>query len=281
MLVDSPSLEPLCACETFNRKRAFVKSVGKSVAQVPVVGVASVFTPSKNRGNGYAGLMMRLLAKRLPEITGGKGYSVLYSDVGPTFYDKNGGWKLHERREVDVSSTMIFQDASEPTLINLEEAEECISQDVGLLREEMGCLDPEDTKIIQLIPQHEELEWAVIRGRQSSSSIKQSPFVGAKISDKENWGYILWFPEISEDSLVILRLREPVSDNALTGLLSAAVEEAKSFGLSKVKIWSPSPRLLTLLGVEALVPDEHLACILPLGDQGRGHWRSIERLGWC
>ena len=53
--------------------------------QVPVIGVASVFTPAQNRGKGYAGLMMRLLADKVREMTGNKGFSVLYSDVGPHF----------------------------------------------------------------------------------------------------------------------------------------------------------------------------------------------------
>jgi hypothetical protein len=280
MLIDSPSNEPLCGCETFNRKRAFVKSAGKPVAEVPVFGIASVFTPSKNRGKGYAGQMMRLLAARLREQTAGKGFSVLYSDIGPSFYDKNGGWKAYEGSEIDISNEASFAEASEVGLLTLEDAEECIDRDIELLREEMGYLN-ENYKTVQFVPQHAELEWAVIRGRHMISALKQSSFVGAKISDNEKWGYITWYPDPSEDSLVVLRLREPISDCALEGLLLMAIKEAREIGLRKVKIWSPSPRLLALLGEEKIIREEHIPCLLLLGDEENVHWRNIERLGWC
>jgi hypothetical protein len=73
-------------------------------------GIASVFTPPENRGNGYAGHMMRLLhwvlapSQCLPKPfpsewglppprvadAGDARVSVLWSDIGPEFYARNG-----------------------------------------------------------------------------------------------------------------------------------------------------------------------------------------------
>jgi len=284
MLVDSPSTEPLCACETFNRKRALVKTPGKQSEEVPVIGVASVFTPSKSRGKGYAGTMMRLLSERLKKETGSKGFSVLYSDVGPTFYDRNGGWKAHQATEVNIPATSTFsEEIVSMKLMTLEEAEECIKEDARLLKQEMDDLEISEVTAVQLIPQNDELEWATVRGRQSAqaSPLKQSENVGARIVDEGKLGYITWVPDLSRRSLTVLRLREPTSDAALKRLVSAALREARDLGLEKVKIWCPSSRLLKLLDTKVVLRDENLPCLLPLGTEERIQWRNIEKLGWC
>ena len=61
--------------------------------EVRVIRLASVFTPAQNRGQGYPGLIMRLLDDKIREMIGNKGFSVLYGGIGPTFYAKNGGWE--------------------------------------------------------------------------------------------------------------------------------------------------------------------------------------------
>jgi len=78
------SAEPyriLCSCETTG-KPAFVRSVkgGKEQArEVTSYVIGNVFTLEQNRGNGYASVMLDLLAQRLATECE---FDALYSDVG-------------------------------------------------------------------------------------------------------------------------------------------------------------------------------------------------------
>jgi hypothetical protein len=170
---------------------------------------------------------MRFLSERLREITGGHGFSVLYSDVGPEFYAKNGRWKAYDADEVVVPSSKLFEDKLSVGMLNIKEAEDFIDEDVRILRKEF--VGDNDSTIIQMIPQDAELEWTLVRDRQATRNLKleEVEFVGAKVSSMEGWGYILWFHEYKESSLTVLRLREPPTDAGLRGLLDATVSEAR------------------------------------------------------
>jgi hypothetical protein len=297
ILIDTPDTAPLCACETFNRKRGLIKSPTKPAAEVPVIGVASVFTPPQNRGKRYAGVMMQLLSRRLREITGGQGFSVLYSDIGPQFYDKNGGWKSVDAFELELKASKEFHEFEKSTPISFERAKECIERDARYVREEFASLAKCDTTVVQLIPQYGELEWAQMRGKHAAERFKIDigDMVGAEIStpSDEDWGYILWFHEFKESSLTVLRLREPTSDLSLLGLLQVALDEARRCHLSKVTIWTSSRRLETLTGCQITSKTSSLPALLflsveektdseePESETPKLVWRNIEKLGWC
>lgn len=78
------SAEPcrvLCSCETMG-KPAFVRSVkdgNEHARKTTSYVVGSVFTPEQNRGNGYASVMLDLLARMLATECE---FDALYSDVG-------------------------------------------------------------------------------------------------------------------------------------------------------------------------------------------------------
>ena len=225
--------------------------------------------------------MMQLLSKQLRESTGGKGFSVLYSDVGPKFYDQNGGWQSVDGVEIILPSTTTFVDTFPVENLNIEEAENCIDEDVQRLKNEFVGI-AEKTNL-QLIPQHSELEWATVRDQEAKKhlSLQVSDFVGAKFSSPDGWGYILWFREYKESSLTVLRLREPSNDGGLRGLLQAAVDEAKRSGLSKVTVWAPSPRTEKVTGVQRVTRKTAIPALLYLGEEENVAWQSIEKLGWC
>ena len=249
--------------------------------EVPVIGIASVFAPPQNRGKGYAGSMMQLLSKRIPELTGGRGFSVLYSDVGPKFYAQNGGWMPTDAFEIVLPTTTAFVDTLHVEALNLIQAEDCIDKDVQFLKNEF--VGTADSTFVQMIPQHSELEWATIRDREATQHLNLpiSESVGAKFSSSDGWGYIIWFKEYKESSLTILRLREPSNDGGLRGLFQAAVEEAKRSGLSQVTIWGPSPRIEKVTGIERATRKTAIPALLYIGEEKDVIWRSIEKLGWC
>ncbi|KAI1798122.1 hypothetical protein LXA43DRAFT_9929 [Ganoderma leucocontextum] len=128
------TLEFLCSCETFRRTALVARreagSTTSEVQDVTAYGVASVFTPSKNRKKGYARHMMRLLHwvlaprsalpptfpkewgappdEKLIQFAGvaNAQFSVLYSDIGSEFYRSCGldatsrnGWYVTGAKE--------------------------------------------------------------------------------------------------------------------------------------------------------------------------------------
>ncbi|KAK7683208.1 hypothetical protein QCA50_013881 [Cerrena zonata] len=121
---DPKTLDFMCSCETFRRPAIVAKATekGPQVQDVIGYGIASVFTPETRRGKGYAKHMMRLLHWIIsPPSTvqfpsswgapptspiGNASFSVLYSDVGPTFYSHCGpdntpgtGWTVRGNRQ--------------------------------------------------------------------------------------------------------------------------------------------------------------------------------------
>ena len=247
-----------------------------------MIGVASVFTPAQNRRKGYAGAMMRLLGERMPTLTSGRGFSVLYSDAGPTFYAKNGGWKSFDAEELAIPSTIIFSETASVEMLDLEIAKECINEDVRLLKEEFSTLQDPST-VIQMIPQYIELEWAIARDTHAARRLGEQELipVGARYKSEEGWGYILWFRQIKYKRLTVLRLREPRSVSGLKGLLQAAVEIAKKVNFEKITIWSPSKELEKATGIQKVVREGAIPGMLWVGEEQDVHWRTIEKLGWC
>jgi hypothetical protein len=227
--------------------------------------------------------MMQLLSERICKITGGKALSVLYSDIGPDFYDKNGGWKAYDAVELLIPSGREFGDTLSADMLNLKDAEVYIDEDVKKIKNEF--VDGEDGEdlIFQLLPQYEELDWASVRDRHLAKHLKlqEQENFGAKVTSVDGWGYVLWFHEYQSFTLTILRMREPPTDAGMRGLLQAALSEARQSGLENVKIWSPSERLENLTGVKRDVRKDAIPSLRYFGEHEKVRWRYNEALGWC
>jgi len=280
VLVDSPSHEPLCACETYNHKKGLVKAPGQPLKEVPVLGIASVFTPAKNRGKGYAATMMKMLADKIKteKVTG---FSVLWSDVGPNFYVKRGGWMPADGTQVVFPSTMNFDEDVPLVKLTLEQAKAIMEVDVESIKQKMAHLETDNT-IIRMVPQHAELEWCVTRDRYMAKhmNVNQSEHVGAFICSGSDKGYVLWFHEWKDSALIALRFQEPATEREARGLLRALVDEARATGLKTIAIWSPSDRIEKLTGVNRSERDQSLPAVLYFGDASV-HWENPEKLSWC
>ncbi|KAG6836988.1 hypothetical protein H0H93_016692 [Arthromyces matolae] len=117
---DPTTSDFLCSCETFRREGLVSSPSNPQPKKVTCYGVASVFTPARFRGNGYAKHMMRLVhwviadASLLPPNfphewgappprvahAGDGWFSTLWSDIGPDFYRQCGPTKETEGWEV-------------------------------------------------------------------------------------------------------------------------------------------------------------------------------------
>lgn len=91
------------SCESIP-KHAYMIRDG-AFENVTVHGVASVYTRPEYRGKGYAGRMMSELGKKLETWQSVDGsvnpFSVLFSDIGQTYYAKFG-WKLFQSTHIHL-----------------------------------------------------------------------------------------------------------------------------------------------------------------------------------
>ncbi|KAL0472572.1 hypothetical protein QR685DRAFT_439163 [Neurospora intermedia] len=114
----------LSSCETL-RKHAVAARYDPSSDRVILTegishGIGSVFTDPQYRGKGYANRMMQELGKRLrtwQEEEQTTLFSVLYSDIGKSFYAKNG-WKAFPSTHVSfkpIKSSFSSSSSSPPS----------------------------------------------------------------------------------------------------------------------------------------------------------------------
>lgn len=130
---------------------------------------------------------MKLLSERIRDCLGGRGSSVLYSDIGPDFYDKNGGWKTCDANKFVIPRTKDFLHTSKVEMLTLQQARVYIDEDVKLLKTDF--VEETAFTTIQMIPQHAELEWATFRDRSTAEhlNLELREFVGAQVTSPEGW----------------------------------------------------------------------------------------------
>jgi LYC1 GNAT-like C-terminal domain len=223
---------------------------------------------------------MRLLAEEIRLISP-DGVSVLYSDIDPEFYRQNGGWKVVGASELVIPSENDFTETCMARSVTMEDASASIARDVDMIREELNRCEAEST-VFQMIPQVQELEWAVTRANVLADCLKipLAKEVGAQIDSQDGWGYVLWSHDHESSTLKVLRFREPAGDSDMTSLLQSLKAQAGRYNLKQIKIWSPSDRLEQLSGIKRSWRNDSLPCLLHFGGEVV-HWKCPERLGWC
>ncbi|TGZ81087.1 hypothetical protein EX30DRAFT_341060 [Ascodesmis nigricans] len=295
----------LAACETLERPAFVVGTDGKTQI-VKSVGIASVFTPAENRGKGYAGVMMMKLAEWLDEQD--VAFSVLYSDVGKEFYDKRGGWKAFESRQVVLNlkdtnkgaEQISTHDAVE--LFRTESVVEVCAKDVPVLQHKMKGqpLGRNNEFRVAVVPSFDIISWHFGSEEYTGKIItdKKPEIKGAKSGDVA----ITWVHDYNKNLLFILRVsylskadegkKERVG--ALAGLLDAAVSEAQKWGFKAVVAWNPDEQLSraaeqlgkTLGSVDVVFEDRDKDNIPALRWEGAQHagkieWWDIVKYTWC
>ncbi|KAL6886380.1 hypothetical protein HDV57DRAFT_388200 [Trichoderma longibrachiatum] len=307
----------LAACETL-RKRALVRDPSSSDGaprDVWAYGVASVFTNKAFRGRGYAGKMMELLRGYMAgqhRETGEPAFSVLFSDIGKTFYAKHG-WIPLENTQIEYrvrENPPEVDTASNVMLLGEERIAELAESDEELLRKEMAKPNSEDPAKIRVavIPDLDALQWHFYReaficnasfGRKPSvhGALYTSPSTGSRV-----WA---WFernhyggPEKPEKNLLSF-LRFVIEDEnipdeelseAVVGIFRAAEKEAKDWKCSKVEIWNPNARVRKAAEAAAefqttfvVREDKNLASLNWFGEGSAEDldWVANERFEWC
>ncbi|RPB23732.1 hypothetical protein L211DRAFT_838167 [Terfezia boudieri ATCC MYA-4762] len=302
------SVEPcrvLCSCETMG-KPAFVLSVkdGKEQArEVTSYIIGSVFTPEQNRRNGYASIMLDLLARRLAMECE---FDALYSDLGKKFYaDK--GWKPHPSNHISLPPAASIVKPSGVKLLEDRDLPLLCNRDVDSIqsRYHETRLQPNVDACIVYLPKYHVIRWHHSREEYLSKITSgKIPIIKGAISPSgERW--CIWNRNFntldpSLKKLWILRMVDMEGDNDMVeeekvdeimALLEAAQEQAWLWGMTEVLLWSPSKRVVKaaskILGKQVEVVEREMDSICSLrwnGDKGQDAnviWDLNEKFAWC
>ncbi|KAK0721600.1 hypothetical protein B0T26DRAFT_749103 [Lasiosphaeria miniovina] len=336
-----PDARPiLSSCETL-RKRALVAdgTASRGGGQVVVVedgvahGLGSVFTDSRFRGRGYAGRMMQEVGKALRswQVDGkddddGKVaarddgrhvlFSVLYSDIGKSFYARRGWAPFESSHATFPPSAAAAAETNSTVLRPITDADEimelCII-DERLLRAKLARrAGAGGRKCVALAPDAETMMWHLARekfimGRVFSG--QTLPTVrGAVYGSPGRRIWALWTRWYYKEGNLLNVLRLVVEDErdeadssssssssssylaeGVGAILRLAQAEAAAWRCEDVQLWNPDAKLRGLIersGVEHKFIDRDSASIASLMWYGDGDTRDIdwvanEKFGWC
>ncbi|KAG7390790.1 hypothetical protein PHYBOEH_006916 [Phytophthora boehmeriae] len=215
--------------------------------------IGSVFTLPEFRKRGLATFFMKQVAKQLAQFRGAL-VSVLYSDIGPTYYDKLG-WRLHPSQMATLDVTHPRNAKTNNDSIELiplaldQELDEFFKADNDRLVEELSSAKFEGREAFVILPTRDSLEWQFCIGvhfARERGFDELPSCCGVKANTD---AFVVWSHNVRGSTLNIVRARLPDvgDDHAIAttrALMNAALEEARKFQLKKVAIWNPPPVLL-------------------------------------
>lgn len=177
ILVDKrlpPNARPiLSSCESYRKHALTSDADGGNVSDAIVHGVASVFCAPPYRRRGYAARLMKELARVLRDWQTAEDQqqikcvgSILYSDIGKTFY-ANLGWAPHPRNTHAAFAPQ--QGIPKPTLtkaIAEEDLAALCEQDEAMVRKAMArpAALPDDVKMrVTIVPDCDHMLWHIAK----------------------------------------------------------------------------------------------------------------------
>ncbi|KAJ5102065.1 Acyl-CoA N-acyltransferase [Penicillium alfredii] len=306
------------SCESY-RKKALLAYDGK-VEDVGTHGVGSVYCRPEFRGKGYAKRMLEELSCKLDtwqmekESRGRSLFSVLFSDIGRSFYAQFG-WRPFLSSHMSLLPN--FKDGEPDGVACDSEARDLFAEDVQSrlcndqvltkLRERMRVASQQSPGAkIAILPDFDHYVWHWAREEfyaQKLFSQRDPPVIKGAGNDKARV-YCAWtrnFGETPEDNvLYILRWvyddptspeQEQTTIHAMAAILRRAQLQARDWNMSKVEFWNPSPLLqkaVALLDPVAQVVHREKSSISSLrwtgAEQGLGkdvEWLLNEKYTWC
>ncbi|EGZ24131.1 hypothetical protein PHYSODRAFT_484193 [Phytophthora sojae] len=241
-----------CHCESHRFDCAMSRSSGE-VERGYSHHIGSVFTLPQYRKRGLATFFMKEVAKQLGQLPGAL-VSVLYSDIGPTYYDKLG-WKLHPSKmaTLDVAHPRNAKSVKE-SQVEVEslfldgKLDAFLQADNARLVDDLSSERFQGGEAFAVLPTRDSLEWQFCIGVHFARvrAYDELPSrCGVKIDEN---AFVIWCHNLKESTLYVVRARFPeAGENAAKQtqlLLSTALEEVRKFKLKKVAIWDPPSALL-------------------------------------
>jgi GNAT superfamily N-acetyltransferase len=241
----------ISSCEVTS-KRALVSNPS-GTREVSAYSLASVFTNPRFRGRGMASFLLRKIQEVVDQTNNECG--ALYSDIGRSFFTSLG-WKDFRSPQAVISMMSRHFHPQKPAdveyLTDMDLIPLC-KFDVDAMRRRFRDLGARDGKThVAFLPTPAQLVWHFTRDRYECEALLGRAVMnrGARTAESESW--IVWSHDVREKTLKVLRIVNSQEGERwgewrrwhMRGLLLAALEEAKEWGLSKVVIWEPSAEVV-------------------------------------
>ncbi|KAI8918774.1 hypothetical protein BC831DRAFT_122188 [Entophlyctis helioformis] len=285
------TLDLVSHCETFMHDALLVGGDGV-VHEGVCYSIASVFTPEAHRRRGYAAAMLKLLADTVIHADPGAIASALYSDVGPTYYAKQG-WHLYPSISAIVSvagqTSRSPADASSTSPLRLD-------GDLGRIldhdRESIEAALVErsargSAPLFAILPSWQAVEWhhsssvfySRVLGRRAPNNVGIQIHEGTDTDSATGSDFAVWKHDFKNNDLIVLRCRL-TSKRSASLFIAACLSEARLYGLVRVVIWDPSPLLEQVdeYLIEVEQRNESLSSLMLVGRHGIGSGANAE---WC
>jgi GNAT superfamily N-acetyltransferase len=259
----------LSACETY--KRPCMARIDGKLIQGDCMAIGSVVTPPRHRKKGYATRMLKLLKDQMHSMEGVIS-STLYSDIGPTYYDRLG-WKCFK------SVSLIYEAKQYPVQLEpleLLDIEEFLEKDVEGLGQSLA----ENEFVV--VPTMDALEWLAARSK-FYASIKDPQSTPTIFGAKAGTDYFSWMFDFKESILIVTHYRGCHNEN-ITKLLQYAAKIAHEWNLSSVEIWDPSVLLQNSAPCVGGRVSNRIESLSSLDLFGHSHipisWKWNEKFAW-
>ena len=284
-----------------------------ALEKIQAHGIASVYNRPEHRGKGYASRMMANLAERLetwqcPAGTRNR-FSVLFSDIGQSFYAKHG-WRVFSSTHIHLHS--LDRTAYISGKSSLPEVKELSLEDVMILPtvdhfehrlQRSSEADPGIT-YVAIRPDLEHFEWHFARDEvQTEIMGKRFPRVKGAIHRPTGLALIwhrVYAAQKSDWQLHILHVVVPPlaedseeAESAMAALLLRAQLEAHEWEMAAgVEVWDPSELVIASAQklrskeqgkVEIIIRDKEHLCSLRWAAEANEEvvWLAKEKYGWC
>lgn len=283
----------VCHCES-HRFDCALRSREGHVARGYSHHIGSVFTLPAFRRRGLAAFFLAEVARRMRALPDAL-LSVLYSDIGPAYYDRLG-WRLHPSTIAMLAvghprNAAAAATATEAETLFLDERlDELLASDNARLVDQLVGGQYDGQQAFAVLPTRDSVEWQFCVGVTFARvrGLAELPRqCGVRLEDAD--AFVVWCHSPKASTLNIVRVRFQDSAAAVR-LLAAALHEARKFELQKVCIWDP-PLALRAADVASRVEitfgerEDSLSSAMILGgDAGPAEplpvWLANEKFAW-
>ncbi|KAL8997421.1 MAG: hypothetical protein Q9169_003284 [Polycauliona sp. 2 TL-2023] len=296
----------LCSCETF-RNLTYITDHESHFSEAIIHSVASVFCNPIYRRRGYATRLLAELAKILPNWQAEAGRcigSVLFSDIGTTFYAKRGWhpFPLNTQIEIDPLHVPDLSQRGVRFIVE-EDLHQLCKDDEAMIRGTMT--SSSSTKLRMMIaPDLDHMLWHLGKEKFACETIfgEQPRFKGAITGEPNDRIWVIWthryygHPHTNpmDNTLYILRVvienqnrdleHRKHQAEQMRAILWAAQDEAAKWDLRTVKLWDPGCLLQDVVKRTGIQhwrverEEESIASLMWFGE-GSGKDDMVEWLG--